>query len=959
MNSEIEILGQSVILELSNGAEGVVLKWKPSPDVKKYVIYRREVTSNLERIAVLRGSDICSYIDSSAESGLKYVYEVKAYKNMMVGFWEECFYSLKNLVKYKPGADCVAEESKENAIIRLSAPVIEELYNTSEGVVLKWKQTPKTNGYNVYRKMPNGRYQTIEVLKGAWRTAYTDETAVSGKKYIYKIKAFKGASVSAEQEKSIICLSTPVIISIKSRGDILGLEWEKTPGANGYNVYRKKGTGKYERIAVLRGEESTLYEDVVQDNISERYTYQVKAFRGDSVSETPEKQFFEPSVTIVIPTYRQNNYIDECIESVLNQDYPKEKIEIILSVNGDDLAYAESLKKKYKNNTEIRVIHTRKKGAGRARNFARKYLHTEYVAYLDDDDRFSKGFLKELTSYAYEDVSIVCGCMTDVDINGKEEADTYINRTIMEAGFGIQENYLSIGALFSTVCCKLYKTDFIKNVAGDFDESLNHTEDVAFWVDNIYKVTGKIATCYGNSGEAYLRRLTEESRSRPDEERRYEFNITDRIMLIKRFSSALYEKNRDIQYKEFVISKIHAMTKGMKNFFDSIDDQREKERARTQILASDCRFLNKSLFGKKKGIAFCHNFAPYVDASAYVASKRLGQISAWIGDIINWTVVNADMSKQSRQDSKWDRFFARIQYSEKITLEGPTYFNEEVQYKWGHRAYESIQERDVDYIYSRSMWIGSHVAALLYKKKHPETYWIAEFSDPIYMGVDNQVRPASRQYEGELAFLNTFWKDIETLVCDRADAIIFTNQNQRTYMLEKNEDLCADSLLPKSLVWNHPVIPSDYADIITSDMVLNPEKVNVAYFGTFYKNRNYDELLLFLNNSDIDLHIFTKKNELLDKLMLQHENLYVHDMVSHLEVLNLANRMDYCYLNDVQFEGNLNPYLPSKLADYLSADTKVIALVNQNSPLSQLEDNHLIKIEKITHKFVKNLKKIQ
>lgn len=667
------------------------------------------------------------------------------------------------------------------------------------------------------------------------------------------------------------------------------------------------------------------------------------------------KKHILPTVTVIIPTYKKNEYIEQCINSVLLQDYNPKKLEIIISVNGEDLEYLHYLEEKYKDNQRIQVIHTPKRGAGSARNYAKSFIRTDYVTYLDDDDYLTKGFIKALAQFTFRDVSVICGKMIELCPDETLNYDTYINATIDKASDGKHKRYLPLSSCFSTLCCKLYKTSLIRDVLGDIDEKVSHTEDVLFWVENIYKIPDHIYT-YSHTEEAYVRRVTSDSLSRPNADTEYEFFITDRIALVERYTQEIFQPNRNMSYKRFVLGKIDATVQIMYHYFEGLNLNRQ-EKARKQIFACESVFMNKSMFGKKQGIAFCHNFAPTVDASAYVASKRLSQISDYWGEVINWTVVTSNLAKQKKQDPIWEMYFAKYQFAEKLTTDGKTWFNELAQETWGENAYELVSDREVEYIYSRSMWAGSHVAALLYKKEHPSVKWIAEFSDPLFMGTDNQPRPSTREYEDDLAYLNTFWKDLENSVFENADQIIFTNDNQLAYMLECNPPKDIDAVKGKSLVWNHPIVSNVYARIFESNIELDNSKINIAYFGTFYKNRNVGAMLDLLQNPKIQLHLFTNITDELEELNREHDNLFLHSMVSQLEFLNLAHRMDYCFLNDIEFEGEINPYLPSKVADYLAADVPIIALVRPNTPMDKLKYPHLIKINELNSDFINALEK--
>lgn len=667
------------------------------------------------------------------------------------------------------------------------------------------------------------------------------------------------------------------------------------------------------------------------------------------------KKHFFPTVTVIIPTYRQNAYIEQCINSVLMQDYNPKKLEIIICVNGDNIEYFHYLEDKYKDNQRIQIVHTPKKGAGSARNYAKSFIRTDYVTYLDDDDYLTKGFIKTLAQFSFRDVSVVCGKMIELYPDQTLNYDTYINATLSKASDGKHLQYLPLSSCFSTLCCKLYKTSLIRDVLGDINETVSHTEDVLFWVENIYRLPDSIYT-YHETDEAYVRRVTDNSLSRPDASKEYAFYITDRIALIEMYTREILQPNRDIVHKRFVLGKIDASVQIMYHYFEQLSLSM-KEKARRQIFDSESVFINKSMFGKKHGIAFCHNFSPAVDASAYVASKRLSQISNYCGELINWTVVTSNLAKQKKQDSIWEMFFAKYQYTKKIVTEGKTWFNEMAQETWGGNAYALVSDIEAEYIYSRSMWAGSHVAALLYKKSHPTVKWIAEFSDPLFMGTDNQPRPYAKEYEDKQAYLNTFWKDLETSVFEKADKIIFTNDNQLTYMLKCNPPKDIDAIKGKSLVWNHPVVSNIYATIFESDIQLENNKINIAYFGTFYKNRNVGAMLALLDNPKVSLHLFTNITDELKDLNKKYTNLVLHPMVSQLEFLNLAHRMDYCFLNDIEFDGEINPYLPSKVADYLAADVPVIALVKPDSPMDKLKYPQLIKINKLDSDFIDALTK--
>lgn len=92
-----------------------------------------------------------------------------------------------------------------------------------------------------------------------------------------------------------------------------------------------------------------------------------------------------PLISIVIPVYCTQSYLQECMESVLMQDYPK--LEIILVDDGSPDACPEmcdAYERKYK---EVRVIHQKNSGLGMARNAGMDLAGGEYIFFLDSDDK--------------------------------------------------------------------------------------------------------------------------------------------------------------------------------------------------------------------------------------------------------------------------------------------------------------------------------------------------------------------------------------------------------------------------------------------------------------------------------------------------------------------------------------------------------------------------------------------
>ena len=98
-------------------------------------------------------------------------------------------------------------------------------------------------------------------------------------------------------------------------------------------------------------------------------------------------------ISVIVPYYKNKNFIEQTVKSVINQTYKKIEI-IIVYDNGtfDELNYIKNIKNK---DSRIKLIINKKNiGAGKSRNKAIKISKGSYIAFLDADDIWEKKKLK-------------------------------------------------------------------------------------------------------------------------------------------------------------------------------------------------------------------------------------------------------------------------------------------------------------------------------------------------------------------------------------------------------------------------------------------------------------------------------------------------------------------------------------------------------------------------------------
>ena len=93
-------------------------------------------------------------------------------------------------------------------------------------------------------------------------------------------------------------------------------------------------------------------------------------------------------ISVIVPVYNVKDYLNECVESIVNQSYAA--LEIILVDDGSTDGSAEICDNWLKRDSRIRVIHKENGGLSDARNAGMSIATGEYVGFVDGDDKIAK-----------------------------------------------------------------------------------------------------------------------------------------------------------------------------------------------------------------------------------------------------------------------------------------------------------------------------------------------------------------------------------------------------------------------------------------------------------------------------------------------------------------------------------------------------------------------------------------
>lgn len=105
-----------------------------------------------------------------------------------------------------------------------------------------------------------------------------------------------------------------------------------------------------------------------------------------------------PEVSIIIPVYNNEQYIEKCIQSVLNQTF--ENFEVIVINDGSTDKSGEILEKLNREDSRIILIEQKNQGVAVARNRGMNKATGKYITFVDGDDYLKNNYIEKMYNLA-------------------------------------------------------------------------------------------------------------------------------------------------------------------------------------------------------------------------------------------------------------------------------------------------------------------------------------------------------------------------------------------------------------------------------------------------------------------------------------------------------------------------------------------------------------------------------
>lgn len=221
-------------------------------------------------------------------------------------------------------------------------------------------------------------------------------------------------------------------------------------------------------------------------------------------------------VSVIVPIYNAEKYLEQCLDSIVNQTL--EDIEIILINDGSTDGSAE-ICKKYLSDSRVTYYYKENEGLAAARDDGMLRANGEYIGFVDSDDWIKPDMYEKMYSAAKTNDSdiVFCNCIENEDghVFTPEMPDgAYGRKDIEEKILSRALAYIGKNGTKRAIrwsnCLRIYKTDTLKKNEIRFDRRLRRSQDLQL----TYEATLVAQNYYYISEPLYHNRVVSDSLSR-------------------------------------------------------------------------------------------------------------------------------------------------------------------------------------------------------------------------------------------------------------------------------------------------------------------------------------------------------------------------------------------------------------------------------------------------------------
>lgn len=286
-------------------------------------------------------------------------------------------------------------------------------------------------------------------------------------------------------------------------------------------------------------------------------------------------------ISIIVPVYKVEKYLDRCINSIINQQY--KNLEIILVDDGSPDNCPKMCDEWAKKDARIKVIHKTNGGVSDARNQGLKMATGKWVAFIDSDDTIEQCF-SEFIEFAIKSNATLC----------YSDSFGYKYFSYCRVIMNLTDNQIAdfLDHNFAVPCwAKIVKREFIERNALYFLDGPNAEDEE--WV---IRMLTKLDSIAFYNKKVYNYDATENSASRAIKYANFESIFRNHKIMFKNIDASGFNKKAKRKMKAHLVNMLYYLISTSGKYIGDLDQYIELVINNKNLLVKPSRFKIKLIY---------------------------------------------------------------------------------------------------------------------------------------------------------------------------------------------------------------------------------------------------------------------------------------------------------------------------------------------------------------------------
>lgn len=200
-------------------------------------------------------------------------------------------------------------------------------------------------------------------------------------------------------------------------------------------------------------------------------------------------------LSIIVPTYNVKSYLEECVNSLLAQNYTD--CEIIIVDDGSTDGSAQLCDKLQTVDSRIRVVHQKNGGLSAARNTGLRIAQGEYIGFIDSDDLILPSMFVDMIDALEKSHSDVAIC--NFEVFNKVNSYKSLRYKDEVIDFSDENQVRFFSAALDSSCNRVYRTNIIRKLGLEFEPKNKVAQEDYWFLVRLFANISRIVTvssCY-------------------------------------------------------------------------------------------------------------------------------------------------------------------------------------------------------------------------------------------------------------------------------------------------------------------------------------------------------------------------------------------------------------------------------------------------------------------------------